>query len=137
VLSGELARVQNRHVDLALEDPDLDTPAGKYRVNRVVGAVHSDQRPLGDPCDPPAIGLGPRLSITSIKDDPANPRLAAERQERLARLGTPGDRRLAIPDQLLRQYPTPRDIAGQASENVRRLLAEHQAASERPSPTQP
>ena len=49
VLGGELARVQDDRGDLALGHPDLDTPAGEHRVDRVVVAVHSDQRLLRDP----------------------------------------------------------------------------------------
>jgi hypothetical protein len=32
---------------VALGDPHLDTPAGEHRIDRVVVAVHSDQRLLG------------------------------------------------------------------------------------------
>src|ERR1700689_4646566 len=59
-----------------------------------------------------------RLSITSIKDDPANLHLTAERQNRPARLSAAGDRSLAIPDQLRRAYPKPRDRARQPGEDV-------------------
>jgi hypothetical protein len=55
MLSSELARVQDRRGDLALGDPDLDTPIGEHRANGVVVAVHPDQRPLGNPRHPAAI----------------------------------------------------------------------------------
>ncbi len=75
-----------------------------------------------------------RLGITGIKNDPADLQLPTERQERLARLAAAGDRRLSVPDQLLRPHPQPLEVARQPREDVRRLLAEDQGAGERPRP---
>ena len=75
-----------------------------------------------------------RLRVTGVEDDPADLQLAAERQERLARPAAGGNRRLAVPHELLRTHPQPRQRARQPGENVRRLLAEHQSARERARP---
>ena len=75
-----------------------------------------------------------RLRIPRLEDHPPELQLAAERRERLRRPAARGDRRLAIPHQLLRQRPQPRQVPGQAPEDVRRLLAEHQRARDRARP---
>ena len=75
-----------------------------------------------------------RLRITRLEDHPADLELATERGKRLGRAPTGSDRRLAVPNQLLRQRAEPTEVARQAPEDVRRFLAEHQRAGDHTRP---
>ena len=78
-----------------------------------------------------------RLRITRLEDHPAELELAAERRERLGRAATRGDRRLTVPDQLLRQHPQPPEVPRETPEDVRRLLAEDQRRRRSPATSRP
>jgi hypothetical protein len=79
-----------------------------------------------------ALKLPLRLRIARLEDHPTNLQLPAEGDE-LSRGATPrGDRRLAVPHQLLRQRTKPPQIPRQPEQDVRRLLAEDQRPGDRP-----
>ena len=62
-----------------------------------------------------------------------NHRPGASASHRFQAAGS-GDRRLAVPHELLRLPSQPREVARQAPRDIRRLLAEHQRARDRARP---
>jgi hypothetical protein len=69
-----------------------------------------------------------RVGVARVEDHPADPELPAEGGELTRRAPATGDRALAVPHELLRQRPNPRQAAPDAPQDVRRLLGEHQRA---------
>lgn len=78
-----------------------------------------------------ALKLPLGLTVAGVENDPADLQLAAERKGRLGRPPAARDRGLPVPDQLLRAHTKPAEVPRQTPENVRRLLGEHERASER------
>ena len=76
-----------------------------------------------------------RLRIPGFQNHPPQLKRTAERGKVRRRPAARRDRRLAIPHQLLRQRPQPREVPRQPPEDVRRLLAEHQRPRDRARPT--
>jgi hypothetical protein len=76
-----------------------------------------------------------RLRISGLEDHPAELELTAEQSERLGRTAAGGDRRLAVPDQLVWQRSEPPQVARQPEQDVRCLLGEDQAGGDRARPT--
>ena len=76
------------------------------------------------------------LRVTRVEDDPADTQLPAETGELIGRPAAPGDRRLAVPHQLLRQRADPPQAPADTPQDVRRLLAEDQRASDHARPAQ-
>jgi hypothetical protein len=104
-------------IELMLEVERVREPAAGLEV-AVQEAMAALQRALG-------------LAIAGVEDHPAQRELAAERQEVIGRAAPRRDRALAIPDQLARQRPQPRQAAAHPERDIRELLRKHQRAGER------